>query len=99
MIAHERAGKPPLLDFDYEIVLDARRSERPVNYALLRITRYRDKCLEDCLDLAKPPVMTVDPRAGHGPGIGGSKRACRSRIRGCWWRHAGLRGGLLYLAA
>jgi hypothetical protein len=74
MIAHERAGKPPLLDFDYELILDARRFERPVNYALLRITRYSDECLEDCLDPAKPPVMIVDPRAGHGPGIGGFKR-------------------------
>ena len=74
MIAHERAGKPPLLDFDYETILDARRFERPVNYALLRITRYADKCLEDCLDPAKPPVLIVDPRAGHGPGIGGFKR-------------------------
>ena len=74
MIAHERAGKPPLLDFDYELILNARRFERPVNYALLRITRYGDKCLEDCLDPAKPPVMIVDPRAGHGPGIGGFKR-------------------------
>jgi len=74
MIAHERAGKPPLLDFDYEMILDARRFERPVNYALLRITRYNDKCLEDCLDPAKPPVIIVDPRAGHGPGIGGFKR-------------------------
>jgi hypothetical protein len=60
MIAHERAGKPPLLDFDYELILDARRFERPANYALLRITRYEDKCLEDCLDPAKPPVIIVD---------------------------------------
>jgi hypothetical protein len=74
MFAHERAGKPPLLDFDYELILDARRFERPVNYALLRITRYGDKCLEDCLDPAKPPVVIIDPRAGHGPGIGGFKR-------------------------
>ena len=70
MLAHERAGKPPLLDFDYEMMLDARRFERPTNYALLRITRYADKCLKDCLDPAKPPVIIVDPRAGHGPGIG-----------------------------
>ncbi|WP_370140826.1 DUF3141 domain-containing protein [Bradyrhizobium sp. USDA 313] len=74
MIEHERAGKPPLLDFDYELILDARRFDRPVNYALLRITRYGDKCIEDCLDPAKPPVVIVDPRAGHGPGIGGFKR-------------------------
>src|SRR6516164_1756495 len=74
MIAHDRAGKPPLLDFDYELILDARRFERPVNYALLRITRYADKCLEDCLDPTKPPLIIIDPRAGHGPGIGGFKR-------------------------
>jgi hypothetical protein len=74
MIAHERAGKPPLLDFDYEVLLDARRFERPANYALLRITRIGDACFEDCVDAAKPPVIVVDPRAGHGPGIGGFKR-------------------------
>jgi hypothetical protein len=76
MIAHERAGKPPLLDFDYELILDARRFERPVNYALLRITRYGDKCLEDCLDPAKPPVIIVDPRAAR-PG----HRRLQARIR------------------
>ncbi|WP_299316533.1 DUF3141 domain-containing protein, partial [uncultured Halomonas sp.] len=74
MIAHERAGKPPLLDFDYEMILDGRRLERPANYALLRITRVGDDCLKGCLDATKPPVMIVDPRAGHGPGIGGFKR-------------------------
>ena len=74
MIAHERAGKPPLLNFDYEILLDARQFERPVNYALAAIRKYDDKCIDDCLDPAKPPVVVVDPRAGHGPGIGGFKR-------------------------
>lgn len=74
MIAHERAGLPPLLDFKYETLLDARRFERPVNYALLRITEVGDDCWDDCVDLDKPPVVIVDPRAGHGPGIGGFKR-------------------------
>ena len=73
MLAHERAGKPPLIDFDYELLLDARRFERPANYALLRITRAGEDCLDDCLDPSKPPVIVVDPRAGHGPGIGGFK--------------------------
>jgi hypothetical protein len=73
MLAHERAGKPPLLDFDYELVLDARRFGKPANYALLRVTRVGDDCLDDCVDLSKPPVMIFDPRAGHGPGIGGFK--------------------------
>lgn len=74
IIAHDVAGKPPLLDFDYELVLDARGLDQPVNYALVRITRYADECLETCLDPSKPPIIIVDPRAGHGPGIGGFKR-------------------------
>lgn len=74
MIAHERAGMPPLLDFKYETLLDARQFERPANYALLRITEIDGNCWDDCVDVAKPPVIVVDPRAGHGPGIGGFKR-------------------------
>ena len=74
MIAHERAGKPPLLDFDYEMLTDARRFTHPANYALLRITRVGDACFEECFDETKPPVVIIDPRAGHGPGIGGFKR-------------------------
>ena len=74
MIAHERAGMPPLLDFKYETLMDARRFERPANYALLRITEVEGNCWDDCVDVAKPPVIVLDPRAGHGPGIGGFKR-------------------------
>ncbi|MFZ5708425.1 MAG: DUF3141 domain-containing protein [Pseudomonadota bacterium] len=74
MIEHERQGMPPLLDFDSEMLLDARRFETPANYALLRITRLGDTCWDDCVDPAKPPVIVLDPRAGHGPGIGGFKR-------------------------
>ncbi len=37
MLEHERAGLPPLLDFKYETLLDARSFERSVNYALLRV--------------------------------------------------------------
>src|SRR5215212_5318368 len=36
-VEHEKAGKPPLLAFDWEMVADARTFERPVNYALVRI--------------------------------------------------------------
>src|SRR5262249_13065046 len=63
MLEHERAGLPPLLDLKYEMILDARRSERPANYALLRILEVGDACWEDCVDLNKPPVIIVDPRA------------------------------------
>ena len=73
VLEHERAGLPPLLDFKSEILLDARRFDHPVNYALLRITEIGDDCWDDCVDINKPPVIVVDPRAGHGPGIGGFK--------------------------
>jgi hypothetical protein len=73
-LEHERAGLPALLDFKYETVLDARHFERPANYALLRITEIEKRCWSDCIDLEKSPVIIIDPRAGHGPGIGGFKR-------------------------
>ena len=47
MLEHERAGFPPLLDFKSETLLDARGFERPVNYALLRITEIGDDCWDD----------------------------------------------------
>lgn len=74
MLDHEQAGLPPLLNFKYETLLDGRLLERPANYALLRITEVGDACWDDCVDPAKPPVLILDPRAGHGPGIGGFKR-------------------------
>jgi len=74
MLEHEQAGLPALLNFKSEMILDAREFEQPANYALLRITEAGDKCWDDCVDPAKPPVIVIDPRAGHGPGIGGFKR-------------------------
>ena len=73
MLAHEAAGMPPPLHFEYETILDARLFERPANYALLRITRCQEDDAMDCVDASKPPVVIIDPRAGHGPGIGGFK--------------------------
>ncbi|MGO4573320.1 DUF3141 domain-containing protein [Microvirga sp. 2TAF3] len=69
-IEHEKAGKPPLLDFDWETIADARTFERPVNYALLRIIP------PDGIktDPQRRPFVIIDPRAGHGPGIGGFKQ-------------------------
>ncbi len=69
-LEHERAGKPPLLVFDYEMVVDGRTLERPVNYALVRITPPAGVAVDE----TKRPFIIVDPRAGHGPGIGGFKR-------------------------
>jgi pimeloyl-ACP methyl ester carboxylesterase len=68
-LAHEQAGKPPVLHFEYETVLDARSFERPVNYALVRIVPPEGIVV----DAKRRPYVIIDPRAGHGPGIGGFK--------------------------
>jgi len=68
-VQHEAAGKPPVLHFEYEIVMDARRFERPVNYALVRIVPPDGVSV----DPKRRPYIIIDPRAGHGPGIGGFK--------------------------
>ena len=58
-----------MLHFDYDVVLDGRQFERPVNYALVHI-QPPDGVI---VDAAKRPYLIIDPRAGHGPGIGGFK--------------------------
>jgi len=62
-------GLKPVLHFDYDMILDGRTFERPVNYALLKIKPPQ----EVTIDPAKRPYIIIDPRAGHGPGIGGFK--------------------------
>jgi pimeloyl-ACP methyl ester carboxylesterase len=64
-----QAGLPPALHFEYETVLDARTFARPVNYALVRITPPPGVKT----DPRSRPYVIIDPRAGHGPGIGGFK--------------------------
>lgn len=68
-IEHTSSGLKPLLHFDYETVLDGRTLVRPVNYALLRIVPPNGVTV----DPEMRPYMIIDPRAGHGPGIGGFK--------------------------
>lgn len=118
-IRHLKAGQPPVLIFDYEMVLDGRTLERSVNYAIVRILDRRCDADEQRTQTAdrrgrraqkpdpsperrdaagsrrsqagdrrgglrhrrdtpgdpyKRPIVVIDPRAGHGPGIGGSKQ-------------------------
>ena len=68
-LEHRAQGEPPILDFAYEIVLDARTFSRPANYALLRVLPKPGMTV----DPGKRPFIIVDPRAGHGPGVGGMK--------------------------
>lgn len=84
-VDHLKDGQPPVLTFRYEMILDGRQFKRPVNYALVRIVdrraeeeqrKRRDERRSGTYVkvLPKRPIIIIDPRAGHGPGIGGSKR-------------------------
>ena len=66
---HNARLAPNVLSFTPELVLDGRTLARPVNYALVRIVPPQGIRI----DPAKRPFIIVDPRAGHGPGIGGMK--------------------------
>jgi pimeloyl-ACP methyl ester carboxylesterase len=68
---HEHLAKiaPHVLSYEAELVIDGRTLERPVNYVLARIIPPR----EVAVDPTRRPFVVVDPRAGHGPGIGGFK--------------------------
>lgn len=74
MAEHEAAGMPPLLHFESEQISDGHELQPPCNYRLLRVTRCGTDALERYVRKDASPVMVVDPRAGHGPGIGGFKR-------------------------
>ncbi|MBR0753678.1 DUF3141 domain-containing protein [Bradyrhizobium jicamae] len=66
---HVAQTAPHVLSYSAELIIDGRKLEQPVNYALVRIIP--PKGVE--IDLKRRPFVIVDPRAGHGPGIGGFK--------------------------
>ena len=71
---HLAETAPHVLDYAAEVVVDGRTLDRPVNYVLVRIVPPEGVTV----DPARRPFVVVDPRAGHGPGIGGFKAAVRS---------------------
>ena len=66
---HLAETAPHVLDYAAEVVVDGRTLDRPVNYVLVRIVPPEGVTV----DPARRPFVVVDPRAGHGPGIGGFK--------------------------
>ncbi|MGD8701282.1 MAG: DUF3141 domain-containing protein, partial [Desulfosarcina sp.] len=94
---HLEKDQPPVLVFDYEMIMDGRLFEPPANYALVRIIdrraeavvdrraqrrhaaggasdrRHRTRVAAEVPASTSRPIVIFDPRAGHGPGIGGSK--------------------------
>src|ERR1700739_2151748 len=67
---HNARKAPHVLSFEAELVLDGRSLPRPVNYGLVRIIPPKGSAI----DQGKRPFIVFDPRAGHGPGIGGMKQ-------------------------
>jgi pimeloyl-ACP methyl ester carboxylesterase/tellurite resistance protein len=68
-LKHEAEGCPPVLIYDHEVVVDGKDLPHPCNYMLLRILPPAGVTI----DPAKRPYIIIDPRAGHGAGIGGFK--------------------------
>ncbi len=66
---HRTQTAPNVLEFEAQLVTDGRTLARPVNYALVSIVPPEGVTI----DPVKRPFVVVDPRAGHGPGIGGFK--------------------------
>ncbi|MFO1420699.1 MAG: DUF3141 domain-containing protein [Candidatus Competibacteraceae bacterium] len=67
--AQKAKAVPNVLSFGVDLLLDGRTFERPVNYGLVRVKPPEGVAI----DPKKRPFVVVDPRAGHGPGIGGFK--------------------------
>src|SRR5271166_422689 len=68
-VEQQTEGNAPVLVYDYKMIMDGREQDPPVNYALVHI---QPPAGID-VDPNKRPYMIIDPRAGHGPGIGGFK--------------------------
>ena len=66
---HVAQTAPHVLDYEVNVIVDGRKLERPVNYALVCVVP--PDGVE--IDATRRPFVVVDPRAGHGPGIGGFK--------------------------
>lgn len=68
-LEYSARAAPHVLSFEAELILDGRSLDRPVNYGLVRIIPPAGTVIDD----NKRPFVVFDPRAGHGPGIGGMK--------------------------
>ncbi|MCG6939880.1 MAG: DUF3141 domain-containing protein [Thiohalocapsa sp.] len=70
-VEHEEGSNRTVLSWEHEIVVDGSKLERPVNYSLVRIVPPEGVTVRE----DGRPYIIIDPRAGHGSGIGGFKHA------------------------
>ncbi|MDJ0782007.1 MAG: DUF3141 domain-containing protein [Desulfosarcinaceae bacterium] len=68
-LEHMAETVPNVLNFDCELVITGRKLPQPVNYGMVKIHPLEGTVIDD----RKRPFVVIDPRAGHGPGIGGFK--------------------------
>lgn len=68
-VEHEEGSDRTVLAWDHEVVIDGSTLPRPVNYSLVRILPPAGVTVRQ----DGRPYMIIDPRAGHGSGIGGFK--------------------------
>src|SRR5205809_3076237 len=66
---HIAQTAPHVLQYAAELIIDGRKLDEPVNYAHVRIIPPPDVEVVP----GRRPFVVDDPRAGHGPGIGGFK--------------------------
>src|SRR5262245_65702149 len=66
---HVAQTAPHVLQYTAGLIIDGRKLDEPVNYALVRIVP--PKGVE--IDMKRRPLAGVDPRAGAGRGRGGIK--------------------------
>jgi pimeloyl-ACP methyl ester carboxylesterase len=70
-VEHEEGSHKTVLSWEHEIVVDGKTLPRPVNYSLVRIVPPEGVTVRQ----DGRPYIIIDPRAGHGSGIGGFKHA------------------------
>ena len=69
-LAHEGGANASVLTFDFDTIVDGSQLARPVNYSLVRIRPAPGTLQRE----DGRPYIVIDPRAGHGSGIGGFKQ-------------------------
>jgi pimeloyl-ACP methyl ester carboxylesterase len=68
-LEHIAQTVPHVLQFEHELIVSGRTLPQPVNYGIVKIRPPEGTVIDD----RKRPFVVIDPRAGHGPGIGGFK--------------------------
>ena len=70
-VEHEEGSDKTVLSWAHEIIVDGTKLARPVNYSLVQIVPPEGVSVRQ----DGRPYIIIDPRAGHGSGIGGFKDA------------------------